>query len=135
MTYAELKEQHSAEFNAFPKFFAVDQRQFVAGMQKLGVIDPHELHAIFGNGYIREDAKDEFFAMNTRHYAELQAALADREFLIDAFDTELSNHEYCYSMDHEIVLEHLNIQLDTPLRQECFLIARSQYMERIRSEM
>ena len=48
--YQELRDRQQEEVNAFPMFFAFDQRQFAEGMRRLGLrhSDMNQVYAIPG---------------------------------------------------------------------------------------
>ena len=50
--YQELRDRQQEEVNAFPMFFAFDQRQFAEGMRRLGLrrSDMNQVYAIAGTG-------------------------------------------------------------------------------------
>ena len=58
--YQELRNRQQEEVNAFPMFFAFDQRQFAEGMRRLGLrpSDMNQVYAIAGTGgfYRKSDA-------------------------------------------------------------------------------
>ena len=58
--YQELQDRQQEEVNAFPMFFAFDQRQFAEGMRRLGLrpSDMNQVYAIAGTGgfYRKSDA-------------------------------------------------------------------------------
>ena len=58
--YQELRDRQQEEVNAFPMFFAFDQRQFAEGMRRLGLrpSDMNQVYAIAGTGgfYRKSDA-------------------------------------------------------------------------------
>lgn len=89
--YQELRDRQQEEVNAFPMFFAFDQRQFAEGMRRLGLrpSDMNQVYAIAGTGgfYRKSDAPK----------------------LHEMFLTELSNHEYGYTGDVQDTLDALGI--------------------------
>lgn len=100
--YLETKERHQKEFNAFPIMFAFSNKQFEEGMKKLGLkaSDTDKIYRFGSTGgyYKREDAKD-LRDMLDRHNKEMQEGLEDDQFLKQAFEYELANHEYCVTYD------------------------------------
>ena len=44
--YQELRDRQQEEVNAFPMFFAFDQRQFAEGMRRLG-LRPSDMNQVY----------------------------------------------------------------------------------------
>ena len=130
MKYTELKEKISKEVNSFPMAFAFTNKQFEAGMTKLGVI-PHQTEKVLsigGGGYILKTDSDAFKAMFDRHNKEMAEALTDDDFLVDAIAYELSNHEYCITGDPSDALDVLDLSLDDERVKQSFNKARQEYL-------
>ena len=131
--YQELRDRQQEEVNAFPMFFAFDQRQFAEGMRRLGLrpSDMNQVYAIAGTGgFYRKSDAPKLHEMFARHRKELDEAIAadkagdnhgqnrhhgvfqgvtgsrlrPRQSL-----TELSNHEYGYTGDVQDTLDALGI--------------------------
>jgi hypothetical protein len=101
--YQELRDRQQEEVNAFPMFFAFDQRQFAEGMRRLGLrpSDMNQVYAIAGTGgFYRKSDAPKLHEMFARHRKELEEAIAADKagdnFIYEMFLTELSNHEYGY---------------------------------------
>lgn len=109
-------------------FFAFSEKQFEEGMQKLGVTDTKSLFRIPGDGFIRKSDYEEFSSLLDRLDSEMKEALQDREFLIEAIEYELSNHEYGYTYNHEPALRALGISLNNDMCRECFDVARKRVL-------
>jgi len=76
----------------------------------MGVVEPEkELYSIGAGGYVRRVDSDKFYLMFKRLEDELQEALKEPAFLLDALTYELANHEYCYTMDTEPALNALGL--------------------------
>ena len=114
--YVAMKKRHMQEISDFPMAFAFSDKQFVEGMQKLG-LSPQETNLVYklgdtGGFYRRTDAPalHEIFY---RHQKELQDAIdADptgEGFIYDMFAYELANHEYSYTQDLKSTLEALDL--------------------------
>ena len=104
--YQELRDRQQEEVNAFPMFFAFDQRQFAEGMRRLGLrpSDMNQVYAIAGTGgFYRKSDAPKLHEMFARHRKELDEAIAADKagdnFIYEMFLTELSNHEYGYTGD------------------------------------
>lgn len=127
--YFAVKRRLEQEFNAFPMMFAFNEKQLEKGKQKLGVQQDSDLYRMPGGGFIRKSDADALKTLVERHNDEMSAALNDREFLIDAMEYELGNHEYCITHDPSDALDVLGIALDSDFRRECFIEARRRYMQ------
>jgi hypothetical protein len=112
MTYQELKERQQGEINAFPLLFAFNNKQLQEGCDRLGVVEPEtELYSIGAGGYVRRADSERFHALVDRLDEELQAAIKDPAFLLDALIYELENHEYCYTGNPAPALNALGLTL------------------------
>lgn len=116
--YLELKRRHEKEVNDFPFIFAFSQEQLNEGMKKLGLnaTDTDKILSIGYGGYIRKSDKENFFSLNERQEKELKDAIQNdttgENFIYDMFDYELSNHEYCITMDVSDTLDALGLTID-----------------------
>ena len=117
--YIILKERHREELEAFPMFFAFDNKQFKEGMESLG-LQPDDTDKIYkaGNtgGFYRRTDAEEMREMFQRHQEELQAAIKADEtgegFILDMFSYELNNHEYCITARTSDALEAIGLEED-----------------------
>lgn len=102
-TYLEMKARHEKEVNAFPFMFAFSNKQFEEGCKKLGVTDPKaELFALRGTGgFYRKTDAARLHEMTKRHNDEMDAAMLNEEFAVNAYCYEASNHEYQINLDPE----------------------------------
>jgi len=108
--YHSLKERQQEEINSFPLIFAFNDKQLQEGCARLGVVEPEkELYSIGAGGYVRRVDSDKFYLMFKRLDEELQEALKDPAFLLDALTYELANHEYIFTMDPEPALNALGL--------------------------
>jgi len=129
MKYFEMKQQHQHEVNSFPMMFAFSRDQFNEGMKRLGVTDAKkELFSIGAGGFIRKTDSAALEELSTRHTEEMESAMADKQFMVDAIEYELGNHEYCITYDPTQTVELLNLDLENPVHVECFNTARRQYL-------
>lgn len=109
--YYAMKQRHEKEINSFPMFSAFNEKQFARGMKKLG-LEEKDTDKIYHNGYggfYRKTDSDKLFDMLNKLDAELQESMKDPDFAFQAFDYELANHEYNYTMDHSDALEALGL--------------------------
>lgn len=117
--YQELHSKQQAEVEAFPMFFAFNQRQFEDGMKSLG-LKPTDTKKIYklGNtgGFYRKSDSTAFHDMFKRHRQEMEDAIAADPtgdgFIFDMFDYELANHEYNYTHDPEPTLDCLGLTME-----------------------
>jgi len=129
MKYFEMKQKHQHEVDEFPIMFAFSRDQFKEGMERLGVTDAKkELFSIGASGFIRKTDSDALEELFTRHEEEMESAMADKQFMIDAIEYELGNHEYCITYDPTQTVELLNLDIENPVHVECFNTARRQYL-------
>lgn len=131
-SYQAMKRRHEKRVNAFPIKFAFNKRQFDDACESLEVTDPKkELLSIGQGGFIRKSDKQSYFEMFEAIDAELDAALENEAFLIDALLYEMGNHEYVVTGDPEDTLRVLGVSLDDKRVNECFQIAKQQYLKQI----
>jgi len=105
-TYKELSNRHEQEFGSLPIFYAFSNKQFLEGLESLGLKDTdHALVVRIGSGgYARITDSKMILSVAQRHIDEFQGAIdADTTtgegFIFQMFNAELSNHEYCYTFD------------------------------------
>ena len=117
--YNEMKTRQSEEFNNFPMFFAFSDKQFEKGMDKIGLTkkDTDKIYSAGAGGYYKKTDSKNLKNLMSRHANEMDEAIkADtigEGFILNMFDYELSNHEYCITMDTEDALDALGIsQID-----------------------
>ena len=115
MNYQVLKAKHAEELNDFPIFFAFSNKQFEEGMEKAGltVTDTDKIYSLTGGGFIKKTDSEAFHAMFKRNNTEIsEAILSDKTgegFILEMFDYELSNHEYCITGSTEDTLDALGL--------------------------
>jgi hypothetical protein len=112
VNYHELKARQQSEINNFPMLFAFNNKQLQEGCERLGVLEPEkELYSIGGGGYLRREDSAKFNALINRLGEELEAAIKEPAFLLDALIYELGNHEYIYTKDPEPALSVLGLSV------------------------
>ena len=112
--YKTMKNQHQEDINNFPMFFAFSNSQFEEGMNKLGLnsTDTDQIYKTGSGGYYRKTDAKELHSIINSHKEEMKHAMGNDQFLYDAFDYELGNHEYCITWDVEPTLEALGMTED-----------------------
>ena len=113
--YREMKQRHQNEVNAFPMAFAFSQKQFEEGMRSLG-LEPDDTDKVYGlpgtGGFYRRSDADALHEMFGRHEKELKEAMQDEQFVFEAFDYELGNHEFIVTGDVEDAVNALGLTID-----------------------
>lgn len=110
MKYIELKQQQSKELNDFPMVFAFSDNQFEDGLAKLSITED-EACSVPGGGFIRKTDSQALMDLFLRHGKESDEAMKDPEFAFQAFNYELSNHEFCITCDVTDTLNSLGLEL------------------------
>jgi len=130
MRYVEMKQKHMNEINNFPMAFAFSKEQFQEGLEKLGTMQ-EDICSIPGGGFIRKTDTKALGNMMLRHVKEMDKGFEDDDFLVDAIEYELANHEFIITYDPEPALNVLGINLENADKRvmDCFETARKNYME------
>jgi len=116
MKYEELKRKHEAEINTFEGiFFAFDDKQFKEGMERVGLTekDTNKIYELGAGGFILRSRNKAFLELFENRNKELEEAMLNKEFLVDAFTYELRNHEYCITGDTRDTLDKFSLQYTT----------------------
>lgn len=133
MDYREFKERTQNEFNSLPLMFAFSNKQFEEGKAKLGVKDDKELISIGGGGFIKKVDVHLLDEMIDRHNKEYEELMQNDEFVYSAFYYELSNHEFCITLDPTDALVSLCLTVeemrDNPRLMKIFLEAKRDYLK------
>ena len=133
MDYREFKERTQNEFNSLPLMFAFSNKQFEEGKAKLGVKDDKELTSIGGGGFIKKVDVHLLDEMIDRHNKEYEELMQNDEFVYSAFYYELSNHEFCITLDPTDALVSLCLTVeemrDNPRLMKIFLEAKRDYLK------
>lgn len=113
-SYVELKERHEKEMNEFPFGFAFSNEQFKEMMEKWGLTekDTDKILSIGMGGFIRKTDKEAMHDLFKRHKEEKEKGYENDQFLQDAIEYELGNHEYIVTYDIEPTLSALGFSLD-----------------------
>lgn len=113
--YVELKSRQQKEINDFPLFFAYSNKQFDEGMLKLG-LEPNETDKIYKLGntgdFYRKSDSQKLKDMFDRHDKEMLEAMKDDEFVLQMFEYELWNHEFCITYDYNDTLRACGLKFD-----------------------
>lgn len=130
MKYWDLRSRQQAEFDALPIRAAFSDEQFTQMMREWG-LEPTDTDKIYSLGYgafyrredaalIRETAE--------RHANEMDAAMLDDDFMVDAIEFELGNHEYIITYDSDDALDALGLSLDDERVMRLYKIALRKYL-------
>ena len=101
--YTEFKERQQKEINDLPIHFAFGDRQLQEKAQELGFSTIEEMISnvvgIGAGGFVLKNDLDLVLDTFKNHSLEMDEALKNDDFLLDAFEYELSNHEYIITYD------------------------------------
>lgn len=134
--YMKLRNKHQEEINAFPMFFAFNDKQFEEGMKKFGLTinDTDKIYKLGSTGgFYRKSDSQMLRDMFERHSQEIDDAIKnDDQFVYEMFLYELGNHEYCITYDLEPTLDACGLTEDEVLSDQRLLNllkkAKSDYM-------
>ena len=109
--YKQLRDQLQKQYDALPIKYAFSEMQFKNILKEFETEAGERvrlLHIGHGAYILAQDEKliDEFLERSNR---ELSEAIKDDEFLYDAFNYELANHEFCYTDDITDTLDALGL--------------------------
>ena len=131
--YVEMKERHQKMIDNLDLKFAFSDEQFEKAMQELGLTkdDTDKIVGIGAGGFCLKETADKLIEYYKQFDEELTKAFNNDEFLIDAFEYELGNHEYIISYDIDDTLRALNISIkeyqENKRYQELMKVAISNY--------
>ena len=126
-TYTELKTRQGVEFGEFPICFAFSEKQLQEALHKLGA-KLADVCTVGEGSVIKKADIAGFRGLTKRHKQELQDAFNDDDFMIEAIDYELGNHEYGYTLDPSDTIRDLGLNLGKERDLRCFNIAKEQYL-------
>lgn len=112
-SYTEFKERQQKETNDLPIHFAFGDRQLQEKAEELGFSNVDEMiqnvTGIGAGGFVLKN--DLYLVLDTfkRHSLEMDEALKNDDFLKEAFEYELGNHEYIITYDVSDALRPLGI--------------------------
>lgn len=109
MTYAEYRKQEQEEYNKLPIFWAFSKEQFKQAMEERGLTENdtdkiYRFSSLTGGFYLKTDAPiiKAYFERPDR----LTELLKNEEFVLEAFNYEMDNHEYAinhYQGDYDVL--------------------------------
>lgn len=117
-TYITMKRRQQKEVDDFPMFAAFSENALREGMKELGLADNEggKLTSLGCGVFIRTADVPAWESLTLRHKQERnEAILADKKgtgFIREMFSYELSNHEYCFTLDLTDTLEALGLTAD-----------------------
>lgn len=129
MKYVELRKQHQDKVDALPLKFAFSREQFKSAMSELGFTenDTDKISWIGLGGFCLKTDKEAVDRVFDETYDEMNKAMRDDEFCIDAIEYEMGNHEYALTYDMDEVLESLGLNGNNERIQKLFLKAEQRY--------
>ena len=131
MKYEELRANIQKRINELPIKFAFSDRQFKEAMSELGLTesDTDKVRGVIGGGFCLKTDYEKIMKtfLDTEH--ELEKALEDDDFCVDAIRYELANHEFCYTYDPDDTMEALGLSLKDSRIRRLYKIAKKQYLE------
>lgn len=103
MTYEEMIKKHSKEVEKFPIIWAFGKDQLENGLREWGLTtknsDLQKIVSIGCGGYMRKTDIAEWHNLLKKQDKELRELMKDFDWLVDAFEYEMWNHEYDINMD------------------------------------
>jgi len=133
--YDLLSRKEEKERNEFKGiFFAFSDNQLKKGMEKLGLKenDFDKIISVGGSGFVLKGKVQEFEKLFSQS-GKMEEMLKEESFLVDAFYSELANHEYAVTWDTYDALEALGMENDklTDFQKKCLMKAKKRYMKLI----
>lgn len=112
--YDEMRRRQQEAFNRLPIKFAYGKKQFEEMLKEFG-INENPADKLFrmpiGGGYYLKTDADQIRAWQKATIEELANEIAEdttgEGFISEMFYSELSNHEYSYTMNDEYTLDEL----------------------------
>ena len=109
----DLEETTSKKSKELGVFYAFSNDQLIEGLNALNVTkeDAKKRIVNIGQGcFILRENADKWLNLFVEYGKQLNDALKDEAFLLDALVYELRNHEYCISWDATDALDMLSIK-------------------------
>lgn len=93
-TYKEMMKRHREEINSAPIRYAFNKQQLKEALEDLGATED-EVCSVYGHGDIVRKSDAKMVLEGAYHrMTELQVALENYDFALEAFNYEMDNHEY-----------------------------------------
>lgn len=127
ITYQQHKANAAKRIEEVPMYFAFNNEQFEAVLEKLGNPEMNELCSIGAGGIMRKTEKHLLREAFDANEAELAEVKANEKEMIAAIVYELGNYEYCITYDPTNTIEALGLDLDDGDIAEMFAKAEKQY--------
>lgn len=124
--YQQFKARQQKELDALPMRFAFSDRQLDEALQSLGATK-EDVFSLGGGCIIRKTDSDLISKTFDRFSAERQEAYKNADFLVEAIEYELGNHEYCITRDTADTVRALDLNLKDEHVAKCLNIAVKQY--------
>lgn len=138
MKYIEFKEKNQKEINNLPIYWAFGQSQLEEVAHELNFKSADEMiphvKGIGYGGFCKEEDYHNIIDTFKRQDENLSDLLHnDFDFLVDALEYELGNHEYVITYDISDALNSLGISLkeydNSPELQKAMKLAKSNYLK------
>lgn len=130
MKYYELKDKQQKEINELPIKFAFSDEQFKEVINYFNVKEEEikeKLVSVPGGGFMLKTDLPKLKETFINHAKEINQAMTEDSFLIDAINYELANHEYCITGDITDTVEVLGLDMNDTRVIKCFNIAIKDY--------
>lgn len=136
-TYYQMKERHQKTIDKLTLKFAFNNKQFKEAMESLGLkeTDTDKVVSIGFGGFCTPKTADELEKICKKNHDELTAAMKDDNFLQDAFEHELGNHEYIITWDITDALLALNIEPKEYIKNDRYIRIMKKAKENYLNEM
>lgn len=110
-SYLKMKEEQQERINKLDLKFAFSDEQFKKAMDELGLKENEtdKIVSIGAGGFCLKETADKLNQYCKEYQEAKKEAFKNDEFLQDAFEYELGNHEYIITYDLEETLDALSI--------------------------
>lgn len=137
MKYNEMKERHQKLIDELPLKFAFSDEQFEKAMIELGLTkeDTDKVVGIGGGGFCLPETADKLIEYYKQFEKEETEAFKNDDFLRNAFEYELANHEYIITYELEDTLRALNISKEEYNKNERYKKIMKEAIKNYEKEM
>lgn len=137
MKYNEMKERHQKLIDELPLKFAFSDEQFEKAMIELGLTkeDTDKVVGIGGGGFCLPETADKLIEYYKQFEKEEAKAFKGDDFLRNAFEYELANHEYIITYELEDTLRALNISKEEYNKNERYKKIMKEAIKNYEKEM